>query len=67
MRHAHRPPLRHCCAAGSCTVLTDQEYDQRIAFGLAEKCLDDFLAKYPVEWKTQAPGTAGQRNITAFL
>merc|ERR1712159_973223 len=46
-----------------CTVLTDQEYDQRIAFGLAEKCLDDFLAQYPSEWKAQAAGAPGQSDV----
>ena len=46
-----------------CTVLTDQEYDQRIAFGMAEKCLDDFMAQYPVEWKTVAAGAPGQSDV----
>ena len=32
-----------------CTVLTDLEYDQRIAFGMAERVLDDFTEQYPVE------------------
>merc|ERR1711871_255452 len=46
-----------------CTVLTDLEYDQRIAFGMAEKCIDDFLAQYPVEWKTCEPGPAGKSDV----
>lgn len=38
-----------------CTVLTGQEYEPRIAFGMAEKCLDDFLEQYPVEWNECPP------------
>lgn len=46
-----------------CTVLTDQEYDQRIAFGLAEKCLDDYLAQSPDEWKTIAAAAPGVEDL----
>merc|ERR1719440_1180317 len=48
-----------------CTVLTDLEYDQRIAFGMAEKCLDDFLAQYPVEWKDAAAAAAVVKDLMA--
>jgi len=42
-----------------CTVLTDLEYDQRIAFGMAERVLDDFTEQYPVEWQEKAaPGNS---------
>lgn len=46
-----------------CTVLTDLEYDQRIAFGMTEKCLDDFLEQCPVEWEACAAGEPGRNDI----
>jgi len=46
-----------------CTVLTDLEYEQRIAFGMAEKCLEDFLAQYPLEWKECPPGPPTERLV----
>merc|ERR1712159_447689 len=46
-----------------CTVLTDLEYDQRIAFGMCEKALDEFIAQYPVEWKDAVSTDPTQRDL----
>merc|ERR1711924_308750 len=46
-----------------CTVLADLEYDQRIAFGMAEKCIDDFLEQYPIEWKDTPAGDPGNKEV----
>merc|ERR1711967_134605 len=43
-----------------CTVITDTEYEHRVAFGMTEACLDAMLKQYPLEWKESAPMKNGE-------